>query len=75
MAAYKRLGKVLSAMKPEDAARVVTFMRDDEVVGILTQLAPKDAAALLTAIPQERAGPLGREFLTAIAVADSLAPR
>jgi flagellar motility protein MotE (MotC chaperone) len=52
-------------MKPEDAIRVVAYMRDDEIVGILTQLAPKDAAALLTAMPPERAGTLGRELLSA----------
>jgi len=52
-------------MKPEDAVRVVAYMRDDEIVGILTQLAPKDAASLLTALPPERAGVLGRELLSA----------
>lgn len=61
-------------MKPEDAAKVVAYMRDDEVVGILTQLAPKDAAALLTALPQDRAGALGRELLTASMQQDTTQP-
>lgn len=74
VAAFKRLGKVLSAMKPEDAAKVVAYMRDDEVVGILTQLSPKDAAAMLTALPQERAGTLGRELLAATMMQDTTKP-
>ena len=71
IAAFKRLGKVLSAMKPEDAAKVVAYMGDEEVVGILTQLSPKDAAALLTALPQERAGTLGRGLLAASMMQDT----
>jgi flagellar motility protein MotE (MotC chaperone) len=74
IAAFKRLGKVLAAMKPEDAVKVVAYMHDDEIVGILSQLAPKDAAALLTALPQERAGTLGRELLAASMASDTTPP-
>jgi flagellar motility protein MotE (MotC chaperone) len=58
-------------MKPEDAARLVVFMNDDDVVGILSQLSAKDAAAMLTALPHDRAGALGRELLRSVAASDS----
>lgn len=62
--AYKQVARVLSAMKPPEAAKVIAFLSDDEVEGLLRSVGPRQAADFLTNIPKERAALLSRRLLT-----------
>jgi flagellar motility protein MotE (MotC chaperone) len=62
-AAYKQVARVLSAMKPPEAAQVLSLLSDDEVEGILRAVGPRQAADFLTNIPKERAATLSRRLL------------
>lgn len=61
--AYKQVARVLSAMKPVEAAKVIAFLSDDEVEGLLRAVGPRQAADFLTNIPKERAAVLSRRLL------------
>lgn len=61
--AFRQLGKIFSAMRPGDAARVMGYLSDDEVEAILRQVGVRQAASLLSAFPQERAAALSRRLL------------
>ena len=52
-------------MKTTDAVKVMGFMSDDEVQGVLEQLGVRQAAGLLAAFPKERAAVLSRRLLHA----------
>lgn len=62
-AAFKQLARIFSNMKTTDAAKVLAYMSDDEVQGVLQQLGVRPAAGLLAALPKERAALLGRRML------------
>jgi len=62
-AAYKQVARMLSAMKPPEAAKVIAFLTDDEVEGLLRAVGPRQAADFLTNIPKERAAKLSRRLL------------
>jgi hypothetical protein len=62
--AYKQVARVLSAMKPPEAAKVIAFLSDDEVEGLLRSVGPRQAADFLMNIPKERAALLSRRLLT-----------
>lgn len=62
-AAYKQVARVLSAMKPAEAAKVLAFLSDEEVEGLLRAVGPRQAADFLTNIPKERAAGLSRRLL------------
>jgi len=62
-AAFKQVARVLAAMKPPQAARVLSQLSDDEVEGILRSVGPRQAADFLTNLPVERAGVLSRRLL------------
>jgi hypothetical protein len=62
-AAYKQVARVLSAMKPPEAAKVLGLMTDVEVEGILRAVGPRQAADFLTNMPKERAAALSRRLL------------
>ena len=62
-AAYKQVARVLSAMKPPEAAKVLLLLSDDEVEGILRSVGPRQAADFLTNLPKERAAQLSRRLL------------
>lgn len=62
-AAYKQVARVLSAMKPVEAAKVLAFLSDEEVEGLLRAVGPRQAADFLTNIPKERAAGLSRRLL------------
>lgn len=62
-AAYKQVARVLSAMKPPEAAKVLGLMTDMEVEGILRAVGPRQAADFLTNMPKERAAALSRRLL------------
>jgi hypothetical protein len=59
----KAVGKVVAAMKPKEAIGIMERLTDDEVERIVRQLNPKQMAALLAAMPTERAALLGRRLL------------
>ena len=48
----------------DDAAKVLGYMSDEEVQGVLQQLGVRPAAGLLAALPKERAAVLSRRLLT-----------
>lgn len=62
-AAFKQLARIFGNMKPADAVKVLAFMTDDEVEGVVRQFAPRQAAELLAAFPKERAAVLSRRLL------------
>lgn len=62
-AAYKQVARVLSAMKPAEAAKVLAFLSDEEVEGLLRAVGPRQAADFLANIPKERAAGLSRRLL------------
>ncbi len=62
-AAYKQVARVLSAMKPPQAAQVLSQLSDDEVEGILRAVGPRQAADFLANLSVERAGVLSRRLL------------
>jgi hypothetical protein len=61
--AYKQVARVLSAMKAPEAAKVIAFLSDDEVEGILRAVGPRQAADFLTNLPKQRAAALSRRLL------------
>ena len=61
--AYKGVGKLLSQMKPADAAKILVYMSDDQVEGILRGLGTRHAAVLLAQLPVKRAGKLSQRLL------------
>ena len=63
-AAYKQLARIFANMKTTDAAKVLGYMSDEEVQGVLQQLGVRPAAGLLAALPKERAAVLSRRLLT-----------
>ena len=62
-AAVKSVARVLSAMKPPEAAKVMGLLSDDEVENILRAVGPRQAADFLTNLPKERAAALSRRLL------------
>ena len=62
-AGYRQVARVLSSMKPADAAKIAAFPTDDQVEGILGQLGVRQAASLLTQLPTERAALLSKRIM------------
>jgi hypothetical protein len=62
-AAVKQVARVLSAMKPVEAAKVLAFLSDGEVEGILRAVGPRQAADFMTNLPKERAANLSRRLM------------
>jgi hypothetical protein len=61
--AFKQVARVLSAMKAADAVKVMAFLSDEEVEGILRAVGPRQAGDFLTNLPKERAATLSRRLL------------
>jgi MgtE intracellular N domain len=62
--AIKQVARVLSAMKPAEAAKVLAYLSDAEVEGILRAVGPRQAADFMTNLPKERAANLSRRLMT-----------
>jgi flagellar motility protein MotE (MotC chaperone) len=60
---YKQLARIFANMKTTDAVKVLAYMSDEEVEGVLRQLGVRPAAGLLAALPKERAAVLSRRLL------------
>jgi flagellar motility protein MotE (MotC chaperone) len=56
--ALKQLAKIYAAMKPAQAAAVLTRMSDGEVKNILTHLSTRQAGTILGLMPRDRAARL-----------------
>lgn len=60
---YRQMARILGNMKPKDAVRIMAFMSDDQVEGILRSLGVRTAATLLAQFPTERAAVLGKRLM------------
>jgi hypothetical protein len=59
----RRLGRIFAAMKPAEAAGVLSLMEDAEAAAVLVQISDRQAAPILASLPVERAALLGRLVL------------
>jgi flagellar motility protein MotE (MotC chaperone) len=62
-ASQRQVARILSQMKPADAARLVELLEDEDAERILRSLGAKPAALLLAHLPPERATALTRRLL------------
>ena len=62
-AAVKQVARVLSSMKATEAAKVLAFLSDEEVEGILRAVGPRQAADFMTNLPKARAAALSRRLM------------
>jgi flagellar motility protein MotE (MotC chaperone) len=60
---YKQVGSILLNMKPVEAAKIVSYLNDDQVEGLLRSMSPRQAAGVLGQLPAERAAALSRRLL------------
>ncbi len=60
---YAQVSRILVNMKPKDAAVILGHLSDDHVEGILRSVGVRQAAALLTALPPERAAVMSRRLI------------
>lgn len=62
---YKQVGNILLNMKPAEAARVIAYLTDAQVHGLLEAMGPRQAAQILSQLPAERAAALSKRLLIA----------
>jgi hypothetical protein len=60
---YKQVGSILLNMKPTEAARIVSYLNDDQVEGLLRSMSPRQAAGVLAQLAPERGAVLSRRLL------------
>ena len=60
---FKQVGSILLNMKPVEAAKIVSYLNDDQVEGLLRSMTPRQAAGVLGQLPPERAAALSRRLL------------
>ena len=60
---YPRLAKILTAMAPASATELIARLSDRDAEGILRSLGQRQAAAILSAMPKDRAAILGQRLL------------
>jgi hypothetical protein len=60
---FKSVALILTNMKPTDAAKIMAFLGDDLVEGIVRSLGPRQAAVLMVQLPPERAAALSRKLI------------
>ena len=60
---YKQVGSILLNMKPAEAARIVSYLNDDQVEGLLRSMSPRQAAGVLGQLAPERGAVLSRRLL------------
>lgn len=61
--AYKQVGSILNNMKPAEAARILAYLSDSQVEGLLRSMGPRPSAAMLGQLPPERAAALSKRLL------------
>lgn len=60
---FKQVGSILLNMKPAEAAKIVSYLNDDQVEGLLRSMSPRQAAGVMGQLPAERAAALSRRLL------------
>jgi hypothetical protein len=60
---FKQVARILTSMKPTDAAKIMSFLDDELIEGIVRQLGPRPAAVLLVQLPPERAARLSKRLI------------
>ena len=62
-AVYRQLSRIYAAMKPSEAAEVLSHLGEEDVIGILSKFGARQAAQILGAMPRERAAALSQRLL------------
>ncbi len=62
-AAYQSLARIFAKMKPADAAEVLLLMSNEEVEGVVRNLGVRQAASVMSSLPEQRAAELARRLL------------
>lgn len=60
---YKQVGSILMNMKPAEAAKIMGYLNDTQIEGLLRSMSPRNAATVLSQLPPERAAALSRRLL------------
>jgi hypothetical protein len=60
---YKSVGNILMNMKPVEAAKILAYLSDAQVEGLLRSMSPRNAATILSQLPSERAAALSKRLL------------
>lgn len=60
---FRQVARILTTMKPSDAAKIMGFLGDDHVEGILRAVGPRQAAVLMVQIPAPRAAALTKRLI------------
>lgn len=60
---YKQVGSILLNMKPAEAAKIMGYLNDTQIEGLLRSMSPRNAATVLSQMPPERAAALSRRLL------------
>jgi hypothetical protein len=60
---FKQVGSILLNMKPAEAARIVAYLNDDQVEGLLRSMSTRQAAVVFAQLPPERAAALSKRLL------------
>jgi len=64
---YKTVAKILSTMKPDDAAQILAQLSDPQVEGILRAAGVRGAAIFMGKLPATRAAAMSRRLMLASA--------
>ncbi len=62
-AAYQSLARIFAKMKPAEAAEVLLLMSNEEVEGVVRNLGVRQAASVMSSLPEQRAAELARRLL------------
>ena len=62
-ATFKQVGSILMNMKPAEATKIMSYLNDTQVEGLLRSMSPRNAATVLSQFPAERAAALSRRLL------------
>ncbi|NOT35597.1 MAG: hypothetical protein HOP12_15740 [Candidatus Eisenbacteria bacterium] len=60
---YAQVGRILGKMNPDDAVRILGFLSDDHVEGVLRSLGVRQAAVMMAQLPPERAASMSRRLI------------
>jgi hypothetical protein len=65
---YQQLGRIFGKMQTADAVKIMAYLGDEDVSRVLGTLNVRQAAALLAALPSERAARLSRRMIDHVPV-------
>jgi len=63
---FKQVGSILLNMKPAEAAKIMSYLNDDQVEGLLRSMSPRQAAGVLAQLSPERGAVLSRRLLVPV---------